>query len=185
MKWIFEQAEKRAKEYKIEGVTYMLTMGVVKNIIPAIASTNATIAAACCNEALKILSYCEPAVDNYMMYMGQTGVNIQVVKFEKLENCAICQNNSIDYEIKYETKVYKLVEELEKKFNVSHITLNCEDGKYLYAARPPMLYEKHKDKFEKSIKELIDENLLNPKVKIYIFAKDLPSDIKLNPIYID
>ena len=50
----------------------MLALGVTKNVIPAIASTNALIAAATCNEAFKILTGCNPHLSNYMLYKGGT-----------------------------------------------------------------------------------------------------------------
>jgi ubiquitin-activating enzyme E1 C len=67
MNWLFEQASARAAEHNINGVTFKLVQGVVKNIIPAIASTNAVVAASCANEAFKIATSAATYMNNYMM----------------------------------------------------------------------------------------------------------------------
>ncbi len=41
---------------------------MIKNIIPAVASTNAVIAAVSVNEALKVLTFLGQVMNNYMMY---------------------------------------------------------------------------------------------------------------------
>jgi ubiquitin-activating enzyme E1 C len=60
------QALKRGEQFNISGITYSLTQGVVKNIVPAIASTNAVVAATCALETLKIATMCSTGMDIYM-----------------------------------------------------------------------------------------------------------------------
>ncbi|GAB4817230.1 hypothetical protein N2152v2_004276 [Parachlorella kessleri] len=90
MRWVYEHAAARAKEFGIQGMTYQLTQGVVKNIIPAIASTNAIVAAACTLEALKMVTVCSSGLNNYMMYVGTEGVYTHTVAYERDPACPIC-----------------------------------------------------------------------------------------------
>lgn len=96
MQWIFQKSFARAQQFGIPGVTLQHTQGVVKNIIPAIASTNAIIAAACALETLKIVSMCSK-------YVGRVAATCTVPfclrlreERKKLPNCVqinICSNS--------------------------------------------------------------------------------------------
>lgn len=92
MQWVFEQASNRARENSITGVTYALTQGVVKNIIPAIASTNAIIAASCCHEAFKMVTGTGPGLETYMMFTGDSGIYTYTFKHERKLDCPICSH---------------------------------------------------------------------------------------------
>jgi len=88
--WVFEQASQRAADFNIAGVTYKLTQGVVKRVIPAVASTNSIIAAACANEALKIATSCSDSLNNYMFYNGVTSVYTHTFEYERKPDCFVC-----------------------------------------------------------------------------------------------
>ncbi|CAK9440233.1 uncharacterized protein LODBEIA_P43330 [Lodderomyces beijingensis] len=92
VEWMYQVALERAREFGIDGVTKSLTLGVVKNIIPAIASTNAIIAASCCNEAFKLITSSNPVLDNYMMYAGDDSIFTYTYSYAKKANCPICGN---------------------------------------------------------------------------------------------
>ncbi len=54
IQWIVEHATKRANDHNITGINFRFTQGVVKRIIPAVASTNAVIASICATEVFKL-----------------------------------------------------------------------------------------------------------------------------------
>ncbi len=90
MNWLYERALARAKEFNIDGVTLKKTQGVIKNIIPAIASTNALAAAAAVNEALKLATDAAPYLKNCLMYNGEEGAFVSTQEYFKNPNCVVC-----------------------------------------------------------------------------------------------
>ena len=88
--WVLAKALERGAAYGIEGVTHALTLGVLKNIIPAIASTNALVASLCVLEALKLLSFASQTLDNYCTYRGSEGTYSRTYANERAPSCAAC-----------------------------------------------------------------------------------------------
>ena len=90
MAWVYAAASARATANGIDGVTPALTAGVVKNIVPAIASTNAAVAAACALEAFKLVTLAAPGLDNYLLYAGGEGAYSHTASYARDEACVLC-----------------------------------------------------------------------------------------------
>ena len=179
VEWIYKTALERAKKYKIEGVTYNLTLGVIKNIIPAIASTNALIAASTVMEALKIWTGFSKRLDNYFMYMGHEGIYSSNTEFERVKKCEICSKHveiiKVDENEIWENIIDKIILSGKIKSNLEFSIFH--NNKYVYK-----VYKENKDdsnvKIEseldenKTIKELVDAGL----IKIKKIFEIIPSD---------
>lgn len=187
MNWMFEKAYERAKEFGIEGVTYMMTTGVVKNIIPAIASTNATIAATTCNEVLKILTYCSKVMDNWMSYHGRTSINCTTYPMEKKDSCGVCGLKRMILDIPKTQTVQELVNRVTTEFSLpeGQVTIVCDNGDYIFAAHPPPLRKSHEYKLEMKLGELIEQDLIQRSQNLSIFAKGVDFNYTIVPNYQD
>ncbi|KAJ9615688.1 NEDD8 activating enzyme [Cladophialophora chaetospira] len=159
--WLYTTALKRAQEFNIPGVTYSMTQGVVKNIIPAIASTNAIIAASCCNEALKIATSCAPFLENYMMYTGDSnegGLYTYTFAAEKKDDCPVCgnlaQTITIDPEWTLEEFLASLAERAEAQLKKPSIRT---EAKTLYVQAPKSLEEMTRPNLGKKMRELVGD----------------------------
>ncbi|KRX20171.1 Nedd8-activating enzyme E1 catalytic subunit [Trichinella nelsoni] len=95
IQWIYNEAVKRAGAFGIHGVTIRLTKGVIKNIIPAVSSTNAVIAAACALEVFKLVSSSAMPLENYMNFQDGEGIYMGAVLLERDENCELCSRKPI------------------------------------------------------------------------------------------
>ncbi|KIV90271.1 hypothetical protein B0A52_03704 [Exophiala mesophila] len=159
--WLYNQALARAKEFNIQGVTYSMTQGVVKNIIPAIASTNAIIAAACCNEALKIATSCAPFLENYVMYTGDSnegGLYTYTFAAEKKDDCPVCgnlaQNVTVDPDITLENFLTGLAERADAQLKKPSIRT---EARTLYVQAPKSLEEQTRPNLKRKLRELVTD----------------------------
>ncbi|KAL1717492.1 hypothetical protein EV715DRAFT_203083 [Schizophyllum commune] len=177
--WLYSVAAARAKEFKIEGVTWSLTQGVVKNIIPAIASTNAIIAAACCNEAFKIATSSAAYLNNYFMLIGTDGVYSYTFEHTRRPECPVCGGESLDISVNREMTVEKLIEMLVERQDVQikKPSLSTATTK-IYLQAPPQLEEATRPNLEKKLSDLVQNG-----DQITVTASSLPFDLTLRITY--
>lgn len=165
VKWVHDKAIERGNQYGISGVDMSLTLGVLKNVIPAIASTNAIIAAETVLETLKILTNFSKVLDNYFMYMGHQSLYASHDRYEKSSLCNVC-NDPVKMYKKKETKLKEIIEELKEKNKLEDPSINYE-ANFVYAGGS--LAKDYSDRLDMSIEKLIDNKIL-PKQKTSIIC---------------
>lgn len=157
IQWLYETALKRAQEFSIDGVTYALTQGIVKNIIPAIASTNAVIAASCCSEAFKIATSCNPYLNNYMMYTGDDAVYTYTFELQRKENCPVCGTKAIGLRFAKEKTLQEFMDHLAEMPETKSKKPSLRTGsRNLYLRQPAQLEAATRANLEKPMEALID-----------------------------
>jgi len=158
MKWLYEHAAERAATYGIEGVTYALTLGVVKNIIPAIASTNALIAAASVVEAWKLITFAAQSLNSYFMYMGQEGLYATVQALERKPDCGACGRVSQVVRLPAAATLRDLLRHLatEPAFQLDKPSLMAP-GRPLYVQNPPALRAATQGNLDLPLRALLEE----------------------------
>ena len=161
--WLYQTALKRAKEFNIEGVTYSMTQGVVKNIIPAIASTNAIIAASCCNEAFKIATSSapflgNPGANNYMQYTGDSSIYTFTFQHEQQEDCPVCGNLPKDLTINPESTLQELVDSFAERPESQLKKPNMRtESTTLYYSAPDSLREQTEPNLKRKLSEMLSD----------------------------
>ncbi|KAE8165858.1 hypothetical protein BDV40DRAFT_256948 [Aspergillus tamarii] len=156
--WVYNAALERAKQFHIHGVTFQMTQGVVKNIIPAIASTNAVIAAATTSEALKIATSCNPYLDNYMMYAGEEGVYTYTFEAEKKPDCPVCGNLARNMTVDPDMTLQEYIDTLgdRPEAQLKKPSMRTEE-KTLYQRFPPQLEEQTRANLKRKLRDLVED----------------------------
>lgn len=155
VQWVMQHALERANRFHITGISWSLTQGVIKNIIPAIASTNAIIAAACTQEAFKIATSSAPFLNNYMMYAGNEGVYTYTFDYEKRSDCPVCGGETRSMSLAPTDTLAHLVELLAELPDVQarRPTVSGPQGP-LYYVSPASLEEATRPNLERTLQDL-------------------------------
>lgn len=182
MTWVYERARERAEHFGISGVTYQLTLGYAKRIIPAVASTNALVASTLVTEAMKLLSYAGPPLTTYCMYMGNHAIYTNTFEFAKNPNCLVCDVQTITLIRDSQETLAEFLAFLENDNSLRMSKSSLSFGNKIVFSQGKYTRQAHEYKLSKTLKELVGlgELALDP-VELCVSSSNLavPINVKL------
>ncbi|CAH1975153.1 unnamed protein product [Acanthoscelides obtectus] len=142
-------------------MTYRLVQGVVKHIIPAVASTNAVIAGICATEVFKIATSCCIPLNNYLVFNDVDGIYSYTYEAEKKDNCLVCSQKPLILDIKdpHSFKLKQLIDILSESAeyqmkNPGLTTVIDGKNKTLYMSTIKSIEERTRVNLDKTLVEL-------------------------------
>uniref|UniRef100_A0A915KI89 NEDD8-activating enzyme E1 catalytic subunit n=1 Tax=Romanomermis culicivorax TaxID=13658 RepID=A0A915KI89_ROMCU len=166
------------KEQPFGGLSYRLTQGVVKHIIPAVASTNAIIASSCALEAFKLVTNCALLINNYLNFQDAEQIFAGVVELGKREDCPVCSGKIIKLTFNENATLKNLIDYLVKEpnFQMKNPAISGFTPEFntLYVGNIPSIEEKTRPNLKKSLKELN----LKDGTEIYVADVTTPNTVK-------
>ncbi|CAK7894621.1 hypothetical protein CAAN1_10S05116 [[Candida] anglica] len=173
--WMYHKSLERAREFNIDGVTRSLTLGVVKNIIPAIAATNAIVAAACCNEVFKIVTNSNPILTNYMMYSGDDSIFTYTFNHTRKPDCPVCGNSAKRVVAQNWWTLQEFIDSISNSHEVQMKKPSLTTSRRnLYLRAPPSLEELSRPNLTVKLNQLV-----LPGEEILVTDPALPLSLKL------
>ncbi|XP_033280692.1 NEDD8-activating enzyme E1 catalytic subunit isoform X3 [Orcinus orca] len=159
IQWIFQKSLERASQYNIRGITYRLTQGVVKRIIPAVASTNAVIAGVCATEVFKIATSAYIPLNNYLVFNDVDGLYTYTFEAERKENCPACSQLPQNIQFSPSAKLQEVLDYLTNSASLQMkspaITATLEGkNRTLYLQSVTSIEERTRPNLSKTLKEL-------------------------------
>ncbi|VDN58235.1 unnamed protein product [Dracunculus medinensis] len=155
IEWVLSAAKSRAEEFGIQGVDLRLTKGVLKRIIPAVASTNAVIAASCALEVLKLASNISCPMSNYLNFSNVEGVFVGIVELEKNADCTVCSPKAHYFEVSSTKPFRHFIETLINKFKLVNPSVQTTmDKLYVKNSLLPELHRISTQNLSKTFTEL-------------------------------
>ena len=159
IQWIFQKSLDRAPQYSVRGVTYRITQGVVKRTIPAVASTNAVIAAVCATEDFKIATSAYIPLNKDLVVSAVDGLYTYTFEAERKENCPACsqlpQNTQFSPSAKLQEVLDYLPNSASLQMKSPAITATLEGkNRTLYLQSVTSTEERTRPNLSKTLKEL-------------------------------
>uniref|UniRef100_A0A286XV72 NEDD8-activating enzyme E1 catalytic subunit n=1 Tax=Cavia porcellus TaxID=10141 RepID=A0A286XV72_CAVPO len=136
-----------------------ITVWVVKRIIPAVASTNAVIAAVCATEVFKIATSAYIPLNNYLVFNDVDGLYTYTFEAERKENCPACSQLPQNIQFSPSAKLQEVLDYLTNSASLQMkspaITATLEGkNRTLYLQSVTSIEERTRPNLSKTLKEL-------------------------------